>query len=141
MTEEKVTLVDLLRRHLYTVPLSLSAFLLLFAIAAQPDLSLLTGWLKIQISEAGLITDPVAIGGVGAALFNSALILFLSTMMVRYVRAPFTGVSLACLFMMAGFALMGKNLLNMAPVMLGGWLFSLYKQESFSRVIYLTMYA
>lgn len=141
MTEEKVTLVDLLRKHLYTVPLVLSGFLLLFAAAVQPDLSLLTGWWKIQISQTGLITDPVAIGGVGAALLNSALILFLSTMLVRYVRAPFSGVSLACLFMMAGFALLGKNLLNIAPVMLGGWLFSRYKQESFARVIYLTMYA
>lgn len=141
MTEEKVTLVDLLRKHLYTVPLVLSGFLLLFAVAVQPDLSLLTGWWKIQISETGLITDPVAIGGVGAALFNSALILFLSTMLVRYVRAPFSGVSLACLFMMAGFALLGKNLLNISPVILGGWLYSRYKQESFARVIYLTMYA
>ena len=141
MTEEKVTLVDLLRKHLYTVPLVMSAFLLLFAVAVQPDISLLTGWWKIQISQTGLITDPVAIGGVGAALLNSALILFLSTMLVRCVRAPFSGVSLACLFMMAGFALLGKNILNIAPVMLGGWLFSLYKQEAFARVIYLTMYA
>lgn len=141
MTETKLSPVELLRKHLYTVPLVLSGFLLIFAICVQPDLSLLTGWWKIQISEMGLITDPVEIGGVGAALLNSALILFLSTMLVRYERAPFSGVSLACLFMMAGFALLGKNLLNMAPVMLGGWLYSRYQQESFARVIYLTMYA
>ncbi len=141
MTKTKLSPVDLLRKHLYTVPLVLSAFLLLFAICVQPNLTLLTGWWKIQVSEMGLITDPVAIGGVGAALLNSALILFLSTMLVRYERAPFSGVSLACLFMMAGFALLGKNLLNTAPVLLGGWLYSRYKQESFARVIYLTMYA
>ncbi len=141
MVETKLSPVELLRKHLYTVPLVLSGFLLLFAICVQPDLTLLTGWWKIQISETSLITDPVAIGGVGAALLNSALILFLSTMLVRHERAPFSGVSLACLFMMAGFALLGKNLLNMAPVMLGGWLYSRYQQESFARVIYLTMYA
>ena len=139
--EEKLTLIDLLRKHLYTVPLVMSAFLLLFAVAVQPDISLLTGFWKIQISESGLITDPVAIGGVGAALLNSALVLFLSTMLVRRVRAPFAGVSLACLFMMGGFALLGKNVLNMAPILLGGWLFSRYKQESFARYIYLTMFA
>lgn len=141
MLKEKVSLVDLLRKHLYTVPLVLSAVLLLFAIVLQPDLSLLTGWWKIQISETGLVTDPVAIGGVGAALLNSALVLFVSTMTVRHVRAPFAGVSLACLFMMAGFALLGKNLLNMMPILFGGWLYSRYKGESFSRYIYLTMYA
>ena len=139
--KRKESLVDLLRRHLYTVPLVLSGFLFVFAVMMQPDFSLLTGFWKIQISEAGLITDPVAIGGVGAALLNAALVLFLSTMMVRRVRAPFAGVSLACLFMMGGFALLGKNLLNMTPILIGGWLYSRYKQESFARVIYLTMYA
>lgn len=139
--EEKLTLVQQLRKHLYTVPLVLSAILLIYAVWVQPDLTLLTGFCKIQLCETGLITDPVEVGGVGAALLNSALVLFLSTMLVRWVRAPFSGVSLACLFMMAGFALLGKNILNMAPILLGGWLFSRYKGESFARVIYLTMYA
>ena len=141
MTITKLSLVELLRKHLYTVPLVTSAFLLIFAVCVQPDLTLLTGWWKIQVSEMGLVTDPVALGGPGAALLNSALILFLSTRLVRYERAPFSGVSLACLFMMAGFALLGKNLLNIAPVMFGGWLYSRYQQESFARVIYLTLYA
>ena len=138
---EKLTLTQQLRKHLYTVPLVLSAFLLIFAVCVQPDMTLLTGFWKIQICETGLITDPVAIGGVGAALLNAALLLFFSTMLVRRVRAPFAGVSLACLFMMAGFALLGKNLLNSTPIILGGWLFSRYKGESFARFIYLTMYA
>jgi len=139
--DQKLTLTQLLRKHLYTVPLVLAAFLLAFAIYVQPDITLLTGWWKIQICETGLITDPVAIGGVGAALLNSSLVLFVSTVLVRHVRAPFAGVSLACLFMMAGFALLGKNLLNMSPILFGGWLFSRYKGESFARYIYLTMYA
>lgn len=139
--QEKLSGVEFIRKHLYTVPLVISAVLLLFAVVLQPDISLLTGFWQIQTAETGLITDPVAIGGAGAALLNSALVLFLSTMLVRSVRAPFAGVSLACLFMMAGFALLGKNLLNMAPILLGGWLYSRYKQESFSRYIYLTMFA
>ena len=141
MTDEKKTLVDLLRAHLYTVPLTMSAFLLIFALAFQPDTTLLTGFWKIQTHEAGLITDPVAIGGVGAALLNAALVLFLSTMLVRRVRAPFAGVSLAALFMMGGFSLLGKNLLNITPIVFGGWLYSRYKEESFSHYIYLTLFA
>ena len=141
MEEHKISLMDQLRKHLYTVPLVFSAFLLIFAVCVQPDISLFTGWWKIQTAEAGLITDPVAVGGLGAALLNSALVLFVSTMQVRHVKAPFAGVSLACLFMMAGFSLMGKNLLNIFPVMLGGWLYSRFKGESFARYIYLTMYS
>lgn len=139
--KETVPPAQFLKQHLYTIPFVFSAFLAVFAVCVQPNVTLLTGFWQIQICETGLITDPVVIGGVGAALLNAALVLFLSTLLVRFVRAPFSGVSLACLFMMAGFALLGKNLLNMTPIFIGGWLYSRYKGESFARVVYLTMYA
>ena len=59
-------------QRLDRVLLAVSALMLVFAVAAQPDLSLLTGFWAIQISEAGLITDPVTTGGVGAALLSGA---------------------------------------------------------------------
>ena len=114
--------------------------LTVFAVIAQPDWSLLKGFWEIQISEVGLITDVAAIGGVGAALLNAAVVLGVSVGLIRCLRIPFTGVSMACLFMMCGFALMGKNLLNMAPIILGGWLYARYEQEPFSRYIYLTLF-
>ena len=122
------------------VMLSTAALLAVFAVAAQPNLTLLTGFLKIQVSEAGLITDPMAVGGVGAALLNAALVLLACTLLVRGLRVPFTGVSFACLFMMAGFALLGKNLLNITPIIVGGWLHALYKRESFAKYVYLTLF-
>ncbi|MDE7218772.1 MAG: DUF1576 domain-containing protein, partial [Oscillospiraceae bacterium] len=88
----------------------------------------------------GLITDPMATGGVGAALLNAALVLLLSTLLICRMRLPFTGAALACLFLMGGFSLLGKNLLNIAPIVTGGFLYSLYKRESFARYVYLTLY-
>ena len=120
--------------------LAASALLAVFAVIAQPNTSLLTGLWKIQISEAGLITDPMAVGGVGAALLNAALVLLVCTALVRWLKVPFTGVSFACLFMMAGFALLGKNLLNITPIIVGGWLHALYKRESFAKYVYLTLF-
>ena len=130
----------LLHDKLYLVLLSLVGLLQIFAVIAQPDMSLLTGFLKIQLSEAGLITDPMAVGGVGAALLNAALVLSASTFLVWQLGLPCTGVTFACLFMMAGFALLGKNLLNITPIIMGGWLYSIYKGESFSKYIYLTLF-
>ena len=121
--------------RLICVMLAASALLAVFAVIAQPNTSLLTGLWKIQISEAGLITDPMAVGGVGAAL-----VLLVCTALVRWLKVPFTGVSFACLFMMAGFALLGKNLLNITPIIVGGWLHALYKRESFAKYVYLTLF-
>lgn len=126
--------------RLICVMLAASALLAVFAVIAQPNASLLTGLWKIQISEAGLITDPMAVGGVGAALLNAALVLLVCTALVRWLKVPFTGVSFACLFMMAGFALLGKNLLNITPIIVGGWLHALYKRESFAKYVYLTLF-
>lgn len=126
---------------LFHMLLALALLLAAFAVALQPDLSLFTGFWKIQVSPAGLITDPVCIGGVGAALLNAALMLLGSTMLVRLQKMPFNGLSVACLFMMAGFALLGKNLLNSLSILLGGFLYSCYKEEPFSKYTYLTLFA
>ena len=63
----------LLQKKLQAIPVALAGILLVFAVIAQPNLSLFTGLWHIQLSEAGLITDPMATGGVGAALLNAAL--------------------------------------------------------------------
>ena len=129
-----------LSERLYWVLLILAGVLLVFAIAAQPDISLLHGFWKIQVSESGLITDPMVTGGVGAALLNAAVVLFLSTMLIRWMKLPFTGAAFACLFLMGGFSLLGKNLMNITPILIGGWLHALYKRESFTKYVYLTLY-
>lgn len=131
---------ELLHDKLYLVLVVLTGLLAVFAVAAQPDLSLLTGFWKIQFEEAGLITDPMAVGGVGATLLNAALVLAASTFLVWRMGLPCTGVTFACLFMMAGFAMLGKNLLNIAPIVFGGWLYSRYQYESFSKYVYLTLF-
>ena len=141
MTEERGKRVtELLHDRLYLVLLAVAGVLLAFAVIAQPDMSLLTGWWHIQLSEAGLITDPMATGGVGSALLNASLILLICTMLIRAMKLPFTGVTFACLFMMAGFAMLGKNLVNITPIIFGGWLYARYRREPFSQYIYMTLF-
>lgn len=129
-----------IQEKLHLVCYALSAVLLLFAVIAQPDKSLLTGFWKIQISPAGLITDPLVVGGVGAGLLNAAVVLALCTLLVRTLRIPFTGISLGCLFMMAGFAMLGKNVLNIALIIFGGWLYAKYEGEPFSKFVYMSLF-
>lgn len=125
---------------LYYLMLAVSLLLAAFAVILQPDMSLLTGLWKIQLGHAGLITDPICTGGPGAALLNAALMLFCSTMLVRLQKMPFTGLSIACLFMMGGFVLLGKNVFNSLPIMLGGFLFACYKSEPFSKYTYISLF-
>lgn len=126
---------------LYYVMLLVSVLMGVFAVALQHDVSLFTGFWDIQVGHAGLITDPICTGGIGAALLNAAVMLLGSTLLVRLQKMPFTGLTVACLFMMAGFSLLGKNIINSLPIMIGGFLYACYKMESFSKYTYLTLFA
>lgn len=120
---------------------ALCLILAVFAFASQPPKELFAGFWRVLISDAGLITDPAVVGGVGAALLNAALVLALSTALVYGMGLPVTGLTFACLFMMAGFSLLGKNLLNILPVLLGGWLYAKFQGESFSKYVYQTLFS
>ena len=125
---------------LFGVLLAAAAVMVVFAVAAQPEWSLFSGFWDIQFGEAGLITDPVCTGGCGAALLNAAVLMVFSALLVRLLGLPFTGMAMACCFMMAGFALLGKNLINSTPILVGGCLYALYKREHFSKYLYLTLF-
>lgn len=125
---------------LFGIVLGIVGLLAIFAVIAQPDGSIFQGFWAIQIGEAGLITDPIVTGGAGGALLNAAALLLLSALLVWWMRLPFTGATYACLFMMAGFALLGKNMINSTPILLGGWLYARFKREPFSKYLYLTLF-
>lgn len=125
---------------LFSVLMATAGVLILAAVISQPNRMLLEGFLRIQGDETGLITDSIVTGGQGGALLNAGIILALSTLLIRRLKMPFTGMSLACLFMMAGFALMGKNLVNTLPILAGGWIYSLYRQEPFSKYLYVSFF-
>lgn len=126
---------------LFRMLLVVATLLVIFAVILQPNASLFSGFWQIQMGQAGLITDPICIGGAGAALLNAALMLFGSTMLARLQKTPFSGATVACMFMMAGFALLGKNIINSAPIVAGSFLYSLYKNEKFSKYVYLSLFA
>jgi hypothetical protein len=68
------------------------------------------------------------VGGTGAAFFVNARALTLCACLIyRVSGAKVGGAALASLFLVLGFALFGKNLLNIVPIMIGVFLGSLAK--------------
>ncbi len=131
---------DLPSRTLYRGFLLLSVLMMGLCLTAPSPGALADGFWKILTSQAGLITDSILIGGLGAAFFNAGLVLLYCTLLVRRLGLPFTGITVACLFLMAGFSLFGKDIFNIQPFLLGGWLYAKYKKEPFSKYIYTTLF-
>ncbi len=110
-----------------------AAALIALALLLDDPADILPGLWKIVTHQDLLITDYVYIAGVGAALVNSALVTIISALIIKYSGDPFNGFTLVDMSLMAGFALFGKNVLNIWPIILGTWLYARYQKEPFAK--------
>ena len=100
----------------------------------------LSGLARIVLTEDALITDYSAVGGFGATFFNAGLIMAISTAILKLSRVMFCGPTIACVFLMSGFSMFGKNIANIWPIIFGVYLFSRFQRESFSKYVYIALY-
>jgi len=90
------------------------------------------GLLAITTSRDTLLTDYFGIGGIGAGCVNAGLLTLCACFVYYKAGAKMTGAAVACLFLVLGFALFGKNLLNVWGIVIGVWLYSRFKGETFA---------
>ncbi len=110
------------------------------ALILSTPLEILEGMIAIVTSRDALITDYFVLGGYGAAFFNAGLVTLTGTLVLWREKVPFTGLSMAALFINAGFAFFGKNLLNIIPILLGTILYARFNHAKFSRYIYTALF-
>ncbi len=98
------------------------------------------GMWRIMTSHSLLITDFFSVGGMGAAFFNAAIILLTGVILVMVEKIPFTGPTMAALFINAGYGLWGKTPLNILPILFGIWLYSRTHGVRLGRHIYTALF-
>ncbi len=92
----------------------------------------LHGLVQIVTTRDALLTDYFGIGGIGAGCVNAGLLTLCACLVYRIADARITGASVACLFLVLGFGLFGKNLLNVWSIVAGVFLYARFKGEPFS---------
>ncbi len=97
--------------------------------------TVLRGLVAILTSRDTLITDYMGLGGIGAALVNGGLLTLLAIGVYHRTGVAIGGPAVACLFLVLGFGLFGKSLLNVWFIVLGVVLYARYKGEPFSKHI------
>lgn len=98
------------------------------------------GVIKIVMSRDALITDYFALAGTGAAFFNSAVVTTICLILVLGVKIPFTGPTIAALFINVGYGFWGKNPINILPILLGTFLYAKLHHMHFGRYIYTALF-
>ena len=87
-----------------------------------------------------LITDYIAVGGIGAAFANAGLMMLLSIGFIYYLGKEMDGHTITSSCLMFGFSLFGKNILNIWAILLGVLLYAKYHKTHMSRYIYVALY-
>lgn len=109
-----------------------AAAFVVFGFLVSPVSEIFPGLVKILLARDTLITDYIGVGGMGAAFVNAGLLTLVSAGIYRLAGAKIGGASIACLMLVLGFGLFGKNLVNIWPIIGGVYLYALYKQEDFA---------
>ncbi|GLC81879.1 DUF1576 domain-containing protein [Lacrimispora brassicae] len=106
----------------------------------QPFDGIWRGIITIVREPDFLITDYVAIGGIGAAFVNAGVLTLLSIAIVYFLGMEMSGHTITSCFLMFGFSLFGKNIMNIWAIMMGICLYSYYHKTSITRYIYVGFY-
>ena len=122
-------------------PLSFFIFGLGISILDSGLNALAAGLIKIITSPTLLITDFLMLGGVGASFINAAIIGFISLYILKYYKLRINGLLIAAFMTVIGFSFFGKNLFNIIPIFLGGYLYTKYQKIHFRDSILVIMFS
>ena len=109
-----------------------AAAFVLFGFLVSTPAEVAQGLLKILTSRDTLLTDYMGVGGMGAAFVNAGLLTLCACFVYYKAGAKMGGAAVAALFLVLGFALFGKNLLNIWSIVAGVFLYSRFKGEPFA---------
>lgn len=109
-------------------------------LAVQPWDGIWRGLITIVKEPDFLITDYFAIGGIGAALINASFLTLASIAILYYLKMEVDGHTIASCFLMFGFSLFGKNILNIWLILLGVYIYARYHKKSLTEYIYVGFY-
>jgi hypothetical protein len=107
----------------------------IFAFIWDTPEQILNGFISISTSRSVLVTDYVALGGIGAALVNAAISGFFYLILLVACKTQSTGRITLALFLTIGFSLFGKNIFNMLPIFFGVLLYAKIRKIKFSDLL------
>ncbi|NLM03772.1 MAG: DUF1576 domain-containing protein [Clostridiales bacterium] len=127
-------------RTRYIVVLSYITFMLISSFVFNKPNEIIWGMKNIVQSPSILITDYMAVGNIGSAIFNSSILMLISTFIVYKSKSCMTGPVVAGIFTVGGFALFGKNIYNVWSIILGLYLYTKARNEEFNKYILIALF-
>ncbi|MBD5134094.1 MAG: DUF1576 domain-containing protein [Clostridiales bacterium] len=113
--------------------------LIAFGLCQASPSETLSGLYTIVTMEDVLITDYIAVAGMGAAFVNAGLVTLISVAILWAWDDSPNGATMVTIGLMSGFSLFGKNIVNLWPCLLGTALYAIVQREPFSKHVNLAL--
>jgi len=107
----------------YIIMTTYAVLFIVIAFLFNTPVEIMKGLRDIIISTSVLITDYMMIGNIGAAFFQSGLLMLSVLIIGKINKVHINGSFIAVLFTTGGFALFGKNIYNSIVILLGVYYF------------------
>ncbi len=125
----------------YLLHLSMCIFVIFLGFLVDTPQEIMYGFSRIVRSTSVLNTDYTVIGGLGATLINVGLCGSLVLAIYYFNDLKLNGSLLMAFWSVFGFAFFGKNIVNITPILLGGFIYAKLKKEPFARYSLVTILA
>jgi hypothetical protein len=109
-----------------------AAAFVVFGVLVDGPAAVLHGLAAILTTRDALLTDYFGVGGIGGGCVSAGLLTLAAALVYHRAGAKMTGAAVACLFLVLGFGLFGKNLLNVWPIVGGVWCYARFRGEPFA---------
>ncbi len=119
-----------------TVPI----YFMIFALIFSPIDKIIPGLWQIIIQPDLLITDYIVVGGIGAAFFNAGSLTLILLFLLHHFKVEFDGHIVVSSYLIFGFSLFGKNVVNIWLILLGFFIYARLHGYSLKKYIYYGLY-
>ncbi len=133
--------VKISRHTLMLILLILPVIFLILAFLFDTPENIFSGLYEIILAPDILLTDYLEIGGFGATLVNSSIIVLINIFIVYKLNIKITGAIIAALFTLTGFSFFGKTIFNIWSLYLGGVLYVKYHKLPFENIAVIIMFS
>lgn len=128
------------RNRQFLVLAMFPTYFLICGLALEPLDTIIKGLYTIFTEPDFLITDYIALGGIGAAFVNAGLLTLICVAIIYFQKLELCGTTIACIFLMMGFSLFGKNIVNIWAIFFGVILYAKYHKQPMSKYVHIAFY-
>ncbi len=125
----------------YLILAGLFLYFIAFGFVVDSPTNIYNGLYNIITSQGLLVSDYIAIGGIGAGLVNGGIVGLFILIIFRLNKAKLNGSLLMTILIVTGFAFFGKNIFNMSPIILGGYIYAKVNSDKFGKYLLTTFLA